>query len=73
MTTEEAFRDLIFNKKDAVKRTSMTLCDRSKFRAILDGRIKGTMPKRMTMEGYLQEYGYTMIPERWECVTNPSK
>lgn len=66
MTTEEAFKDLIFNRKDAIKRTSMHICERAKFRAIFEGRKRGTKPKRKTMENYLAEYGYTMIPERWE-------
>ena len=44
----------------------MALCDRSKFRAVFNGNRTDTKPKQKTMEGYLKEYGYTVIPERWE-------
>lgn len=63
MTTKEAFRKLVF-RDDSVKRTSMSYCQRSIYRAYFDGKLDRN-PKPSTMEKYLREYGFIKIPERW--------
>ena len=65
MTTIEAFRKLVFSV-DTVKKTSMTLCQRSQFRAYFNGKAPNMKPKTETMEKYLIEYGTTKIPEHWD-------